>query len=349
MQDYHLPWRLVPNKFHHYHGGREIDRFRAVEPACDDSHPEAWVGSTVGLMHPAYPMEGYARCIRPSGGECYLFEAVQEDRQAMLGGEADMSVLVKLLDAQKQLGFQCHPTREMAGKLFNSAYGKAESWIVVGLRDDVPEPPYVLLGFKAGISREIFEGLYRKGDIGALEGWTHKIPVQVGDVFFVDGGVPHAIGAGCFVVEVQEPSDITVGGQQLKKGTAEQKQEHDRRLLQSYVYLGRSYDDNLKACKVHPVQLRSGLWGTEKALIGSDQTTFFSCTRLDAVSTVEMRQSSRATIAIVTSGTAVLRYHNGTMEVKKADELFIPAESVSIAVEPKGEFSMLLCQPAGAT
>ena len=93
MNPYNVPWRLVHNKSHHYPGGRELDRFRGVEPACDDNHPEAWVGSTIGLRYPAYEKEGYSRCIRPdSGEECYLADAVQEDREAMLGGAPDLAV-----------------------------------------------------------------------------------------------------------------------------------------------------------------------------------------------------------------------------------------------------------------
>ena len=38
----------------------------------------------------------------------------------------------------------------------------------------------------------------------------HRIPVKAGDFVFVDGGVPHAIGGGCFMVELQEPSDLMV-------------------------------------------------------------------------------------------------------------------------------------------
>ncbi len=40
--------------------------------------------------------------------------------------------------------------------------------------------------------------------------FLHRIPVAPGDFVFVDGGVPHAIGAGCFMVELQEPSDLMV-------------------------------------------------------------------------------------------------------------------------------------------
>ena len=94
---------------------------------------------------------------------------------------------------------------------FGSDFGKTESWYIIGLREDQEEKPYVLLGFKEGITREIFEELYEKQDIRAMEECCHKIPVSVGDMYLVDAGVPHAVGPGCFLVEVQESSDITVG------------------------------------------------------------------------------------------------------------------------------------------
>lgn len=70
------------------------------------------------------------------------------------------------------------PTRENARKYWNSRFGKEECWYVLGTRKDVPEPPYILLGFKEDITREKFEAAYRKGDAALLESFCHKIPVQ---------------------------------------------------------------------------------------------------------------------------------------------------------------------------
>ncbi len=74
--------------------------------------------------------------------------------------------------------------------------------------------------------------------------------------FFVGAGLPHAIGAGCFVVEVQEPSDITVGAERLCKRqpdvTEEEEAAYDNRLLDTYIYDGCTYEENLKRWLIDP-------------------------------------------------------------------------------------------------
>ena len=166
MEFYKVPWRLVPNKLVRYPGGREIDRFRGVEPALDNGRPEAWVGSDCIVYNTeemGNPYEGRAEVDLPDGKRVYLYDMLQSHPEEILGEKhmavsgKNLGVLVKLLDAQYQLGLQSHPTREYAKKAFNSDYGKAESWIVIGMRDDVPEPPYMYLGFKEGMTREKFQ------------------------------------------------------------------------------------------------------------------------------------------------------------------------------------------------
>ena len=158
---YTVPWKLVPNKIVRYPGGREIDRFRGIFPGADDGRPEAWVGSdtrTVDAAEKGDPNDGCAEVMLPDGSRRYLFEAVEADPEAALGAAhiarngARVGVLVKLLDAEKQLGLQTHPTRAYAKEWFGSDYGKEESWYVIGKREDSPETPYVYMGFKAGVT-----------------------------------------------------------------------------------------------------------------------------------------------------------------------------------------------------
>ncbi len=242
------PWTLVQNKIVRYPGGRELDRFRGIRPPQDDGRPEAWVGSVTPVknaLEHGDPYEGCARCVLPDGRTPYLFEAIAEAPRAVLGdrhlaitGET-LGVLVKLLDAQHQLILQCHPSRPYARERFDSPFGKTECWYIVSLRDDTEEAPYVLLGFREGVTRERFERLYDAGDIKAMEACCHKIHPKPGDMFFVDAGVPHAVGPGCFLVEVQEPSDITVGVRKLPEGTSPEEQAYHRaRQLGAYQYGG---------------------------------------------------------------------------------------------------------------
>lgn len=357
MNLYNIPWKLVPNKIVRYPGGREIDRFRGVKPALDDGRPEAWVASDISVINAAEkgdPYDGRAEVTLPDGRRMYLFQAIAENPDAVFGQKHQkisgngMGVLVKLLDAQYQLGLQCHPTRTYAKEHFNSNYGKEESWIVIGLRDDVPEPPYVYLGFKEGTTREKFEELYHEGDVSKMEDCCHKIPVKVGDVFFVGAGLPHAIGAGCFVVEVQEPSDITVGwgrhGQQMSE---EEGKAYDERLLGAYIYDGCSYNENLERWLIEPPVIRKGDWGQESVLIGDSQTTYFSCTQVDVKGEAPLRNTGFIQVGIVIDGQGILAFDDGEMPLKKGDEFFIPYNVQNMQLIAPNGIQIMMAHPSG--
>jgi len=356
MDIYRLPWKLVQNKIVRYPGGREIDRFRGIEPPQDDGRPEAWVGSdtrTVNAPDTGDENDGCSRCVLPDGRECYLFEAIGENPKAALGEEhiaingERMGLLVKLLDAQRQLGLQTHPTRPYAKAHFGSDYGKEESWYIIGLREDAEEPPYVLLGFKEDATREKFEAGYDAGDISAMEKCCHKVPVQAGDLFFIAAGVPHAIGPGCFLVEVQEPSDITVGAAKPRKPLPpEEAERYKQRLLDCYIYNGSSYEENLSRYKIPPRLIREGDWGRETLLIGPEQTDYFSFTRIDARKETALLHTGFPQTVIVLEGDAVLLGENTRQQVKKADELFFPASVEPLSLLPGKEgVSLVLCNP----
>ena len=305
-----VPIRLVQNRIYRgYPGGREMCRFRGEPATPDDMRPEAWVGSTtLTTDHDRHPggRLGLAQ-VRLDNGDCpYLKDLIGADPQGLLGAGhvarfgPNPAVLVKLLDAERQLGLQCHPDRAHAKAAFQSDFGKVECWYVLDVRQDSPEPPYLLLGFREGVTRERFEALYRQGDIPALEKLCHKIPARPGDMFHVGAGVPHAIGPGCFVIEVQEPSDITVGARQRHSGDVELDRQHDERLLGSYHYDGRTAEDNLSAWLIPSALLRAEPGGVEFRLIGTAQTPYFGASRLSVSERVSHRVSGAFQIAIVT-------------------------------------------------
>lgn len=329
------PIRLVPNRtYRRYPGGREIDRFRGESNPVDDMCPEAWVGSTTltkdHAQHPGGRL-GHAQARLENGGTVFLKDMIDGDPAGFLGKHhvdrfgPDTAVLVKLLDAQKQLGLQCHPDRSFAKSHFNSDYGKVECWYVLGVRDDSPVTPYLLLGFKEGITRDAFETLYRAGDISAMEKWCHKIPAKTGDMFHVGAGVPHAIGPGCFVIEVQEPSDITVGAWRRPVGDPEADFAFDERTLGSYHYDGRSWDDNLRTWLIPPTLLREVAGGTESRLIGTVQTPYFGAVHLQVTGQLAQRDTDTFSIAIVVKGTGNLEFDGGRISICQGDELFLPA------------------------
>ena len=372
-----MPWRLVQNKIVRYPGGREIDKFRGVLPAQDDGRPEAWVGSDtrtiaalrgsvsgagsaggIGDATATDPNDGCAECILPDGTRLYLFEAIAADPASVLGRRhinisgPQLGYLVKLLDAERQLMLQSHPTRAYAKEQFGSDFGKEESWYILATRDDAPEPPYIYIGFKEGITREMFESAYDAQDVDAIESCCHKVKVEPGDAFFIKAGAPHAVGPGCFLLEVQEPSDITVGWRKLRSGTSEEQEAHKQRLLGCFIYDGAGEAENLGKYRIPPRIIRSGGWGYEELIIGQGQTDYFSFTKLHTNSEVRLIHTGFPQIAVVTDGAGVLTCGNTAMRLKRGDELFIPYAANRIKIKPsaaqpggKNTISIILCNP----
>ena len=357
---YHQPWVLVPNQIRGK-GGREIERFRGVKDGRGDydAGSEAWIGSTTHVGNPPAdnPYWGCSEVMLPDGRKEYLFKVLEENPEEILGEKhmavngTGIGVLIKYLDAASQYGLQCHPTREWAKKMWNSDHGKAESWYVISTRDDTAEPAYILLGFKEGVTREVWEKYYYEDNLAALENLCHKIQVKVGEAYFLGGGLPHALGEGCFVIEVQEPADITLGAhpwnkipEKWREGVSEEL--YNERLLGAYVYDGCSYEENLKRWRSDKKLMREGEWGSERMVIGPDQTSYFSFSELVLNGKTELLKTGFPQVGIVTAGSGKLLWDGGEMEISKGMEIFFPYDIPELQAE--GKLQLVLCNPEGA-
>ncbi len=110
-------------------------------------------------------------------------------------------LLFKYLDAQHDLSIQLHPNDELAKERHNS-FGKTEMWYVM----QADENARLILGFKEDSSQHDFlKHLENK----TLPSILQEVPVAKGDVFFLETGMIHAIGAGVLIAEIQQSSDIT--------------------------------------------------------------------------------------------------------------------------------------------
>jgi mannose-6-phosphate isomerase len=176
-------------------------------PAPAERSPEEWLGS-VTTRH------GEARTglsTLPDGS--LLRDAVAADPVAWVGpdplpgGPGDTGVLVKLLDAGQRLPVHLHPTRAFARRHLESCYGKTEAWYVL---ETPGERPQVHLGWRAEVSAEDLAHAVAEQDAGWLLDRMHALDVRPGDVVHVPAGCVHAIGAGIHLVEVQEPTDLSL-------------------------------------------------------------------------------------------------------------------------------------------
>lgn len=136
-----------------------------------------------------------------------LNDLINLNPEAILGTEVykrfgkQFPLLFKYLDAREDLSIQVHPNDELAKKRHNS-FGKTEMWYVM----QADEGSRIIVGFKEKSNANAYlENLKNKTLLSVLD----DVEVKVGDVFFLETGTVHAIGAGLVIAEIQQTSDIT--------------------------------------------------------------------------------------------------------------------------------------------
>ena len=199
-----VPSILAPNLIaHFYPGSGAIARFRGLEAGAVVS-PEDWVGSATKRY--GHDLSGLSRL--EDGG--FLADAIVKDPVAFLGPDhveafgVDTGLLVKLLDPGERLIVHSHPDRTFANRHLGCAHGKTEAWIVLS-----ESPGEVFLGFDRQVAEEELAGWVASQSIDEMLGSLNTLSVSRGDAVLVPAGIPHAIGAGVFAVELQEPTDFS--------------------------------------------------------------------------------------------------------------------------------------------
>ena len=199
-----LPSKLPSNQFDHfYRGGDRIGALR--HGPGGPMRPEEWIGSVTTRFGEAE--QGLSKL--PDG--TYLKNAIASDPIAWLGEEHfshfgfSIEVLVKLLDPDQRLPVHFHPNKAFAKEHLGLDHGKTEAWIIL----EAPAGAGVGLGFKETQNKEELLELVRNQDSSALLASLRRSEVSVGDAILVPAGVAHAIDSGIFVLELQEPTDLS--------------------------------------------------------------------------------------------------------------------------------------------
>ena len=287
-----------------YLGGGRIDAFCGVSADVSDGvpRPEDWLASTVQAFNGSAEIdgEGLGRI---------------EDGRLVKDVVGSLPILVKLLDSDERLVVQAHPTVPCAKRLFNSSVGKTECWYFL---PGTAPGACVYLGFKPGVTRQMWREAFEAQE-GLLD-MLHRIPVKAGDFVFVDGGVPHAIGGGCFMVELQEPSDLMVVAERFTpsgRRIPDAKMHGGvgwERMFDLYEYEGRTFEET---CAKYVSRSAAGACC---CICGPELTDKFSMWRLCGGRKVCLDGAEG--VIVVTDGEGVV---NG-MHVKRGDRLVITDE-----------------------
>ncbi len=117
-------------------------------------------------------------------------------------GKAELPILIKLIDAKKDLSVQVHPDDEYAKIYENGSLGKTEMWYVL----DAKENSSLVYGFNRDVeAAEVREAIRS----GSVEKVLNHVPIHKNDLFYIEAGTVHAIGAGALIAEIQESSNLT--------------------------------------------------------------------------------------------------------------------------------------------
>lgn len=348
MQISDTPWKYPvffrKNRvFRVYLGGKLLDAF-AGNKGSDGNFPEEWICSAVQAINPGRtdPLEGIS--LREEDGVPFD-KLISEHKQEYLGEREDLGVLVKFLDSAIRLPMQVHPTRAFSREHFGSPYGKAESWIIL----DTREGACIYFGFKEKIEKENFEALVTQSeqDKACMTSVVNRIPVKAGDVFFVDAGVIHAIGSGCLILEIQEPTDFTV---QPERWCGSYK------LSDREMYLGLEPstaldcfhyalygEDVVTAGRKLPRQEYRDEQLCVESLIGKEDTPCFSVKRF-SLRGGSVSLTIPASIWVCVDGEGVLFADGYKRSIKKGDYFFLPAAAAgTIDAATKTSLTLVAC------
>lgn len=236
----------------------------------------------------------------------YIDEQGKDVLGTNCGRFADFPILIKLIDAKENLSIQVHPDDAYALK-HEGQYGKTEMWYVM----DAGEDAFLYYGFGMEVSREEFERRIREDTLPDI---LNAVPVQKGDVLFIEPGTIHAIGKNILIAEIQQNSNVT---------------------YRVYDY-GRIGKDGKK----RELHIEKALAVTNRRSADRDKSSYphvadcdyFTVDRLHLDGTVmekiEGFVSEASFVSIlVLDGSGSISGADGAMEYKKGDSFFLPAGS----------------------
>lgn len=247
------------------------------------------------------------------------------------GSGGELPLLIKLIDAKRDLSIQVHPDDAYAAAHEEGQRGKSEMWYVL----DAEPGAELVYGLKRDMSRE---ALYRSIRSGTIERHVQKIPVQKDDVFYVEAGTIHAIGAGVLIAEIQENSDLTYRLYDYQRvdrdGKARElhvdkaleaanlRREEEPRQAPRVLRYRRGYASELLC--------RSPYFEVHRILINTERCQGLVRYRADSL-------SFRALLCLQGCG-ALLMENGNTLLFFKGDCIFFPADSAEVRLHGRAQF-----------
>lgn len=302
-------------------GGSDICPFKGITPVQEG------IGESWELSH----VDGdYSIVAEGELADKSLDELIKSYGKELLGEHVmerfgtRFPLLIKFIDARDNLSIQVHPNDELAKARHNS-FGKTEMWYVIKARDNA----FLYSGFSKQIdANEYVKRVHDNTIMDVLQ----RYDVQEGDVFFLPAGRVHAIGAGCFIAEIQQTSNITyrIYDYNRKDKNGNTRELHTELAKDAIDYtLYPDYRTHYKAHSNATVNLADCKYFTTNLI------------DMDATMTRNFEELDSFVVYICMDGKAVITDDNGyEIHVHQGQTVLIPAcaKSVTIAPAPKAKF-----------
>ena len=328
-----------PRVWRTYTGGDNLDVIHGMMPgALGSNYPEEWIVSDTASTG---KKEGEGLSLIPSLGNLPLKSLISDSPSLFLGSShvrkygPRLGVLTKLIDSAERLTIQVHPDKLKAMEYFSSPFGKTECWYILGGSD-----PCVYAGFREGVTRELWKDLFDKQDTQGLLDCLIRHSVKEGDTVLIPGGLPHAIGADTFLIEIQEPTDYTL---RFEKITPQGLQISDEQ-----CHLGLGFDRIFDCCDYTtftPDEARMQLFLRSYPRLDEDGVSLYKivdymdtpCFAMDKAmiregKTLKLPDEGSFYGVYCYRGDGVMVSGDEAMDIRQGDQFFIPASEKEVSI-----------------
>lgn len=237
----------------------------------------------------------------------------------------EFPLLIKFIDARQDLSIQVHPDDELAQKRHGSK-GKTEMWYVMSADEGAR--------LRSGFAREVTPAEYVASvEDNTITDLLAEYEIKSGDVFFLPAGRVHSIGAGAFIAEIQQTSDITYRIYDFNRRDAQGKTRelHTELAKDAISYdVEADYRTHYKAVDNQEVRLVSCPYFT---------TSLYN---LSAETAIDFSTLDSFVVVIVMEGSAVIVDDSGNkVSVHQGETILLPATTQSVRVSPERNCRLL--------
>ena len=241
-----------------------------------------------------------------------------------------LPILIKFIDAKRDLSVQVHPTDEFAAAHENGQRGKTEMWYVL----DAAKDAKLVYGLRHDTDAE---ALRESIENGTVEKHLQTVPIAKNDVFFIEAGTIHAIGAGALIAEIQQSSNLTYrlyDYDRVDKNGQKRPLHVEKALCAANLRSSAAPRQPMRVLRYRPgcaseLLCRCRYFEVYRMLVNTERRQKVAY-RADAMS---------FRVLLCVDGCGTVSFCNSASNIYKGDCVFLPADSVELSLH--GQLQLL--------